>query len=227
MIKRMVLALALMMWVVAPTVRAADAAHGGEQAAAPAVDAHGAADTAHGEGQPGHGALPLLPDPTSRSDQLQALWVVIIFVALLAILYPTAWKNVLAGLKARESKIRQDIADAEAARKRAEETLGKYNQQLATAENQVRELLAKAGADAEKLATGMKMTAQQEVEEIKERATRDIEAARKAAVADVHAQAAELSTLIASKILRRNLNADDQRDLVKSSLEQLQTVGKA
>ena len=69
------------------------------------------------------------------------------------------------------------------------------------------------------------MRAQQEAEEIKERASRDIDAARKAALADIYAQAAELSTTIASKILRRNLNPDDQRELVNSSLEQFQAVG--
>lgn len=221
MLKRMVLVVALLGWVACPSLRAADAAHGA--ADTHAADAHG---TAHADGHDAHAKPPLLPDPTDRVTQLQALWVVIIFVALLAILYPTAWRNVLAGLKKREEKIRQDIANAEDARKNAEATLAKYNQQLATAEGQVRELLTKAGADAERIATSMKMTAQQEAEEIKERATRDIENARKAAVADIHAQAAELSTAIASKILRRNLNADDQRDLVKSSLEQLQSVGR-
>jgi F-type H+-transporting ATPase subunit b len=130
-------------------------------------------------------------------------------------------------LKKRESRIRQDIADAEAARKRAEATLAQYNQQLATAEAQVRDILAKAGADAERMATNMKMQAQKEAEEAKDRATRDIETARKNAVADIYAQAADLSTAIAEKILRRNLNANDQRDLVESSLRQFQSVGKA
>ena len=172
-----------------------------------------------------HKPGPLLPNPAASETWLQALWVVIIFLILLAILYPTAWKNVLAGLKAREARIRQDIAEAEAARKRAEETLSTYNQQLATAEGQVRDILARAQQDAEKIGTTLKMQAQQEAEEIKERATRDIEAARKAALTDIYAQAAELSTNIASKILRRNLNAEDQRDLVDSSLRQFETVG--
>ena len=47
---------------------------------------------------------------------LSALWVVIIFVVMLMILYPTAWRNVLEGLKKREERIRKDIAEAEAAR---------------------------------------------------------------------------------------------------------------
>jgi F0F1-type ATP synthase membrane subunit b/b' len=40
----------------------------------------------------------------------------------------------------------------------------------------------------------------------------------------VHEQAVILSTRAAEKILRRNINADDQRDLVRASLEELQTV---
>ena len=82
----------------------------------------------------------------------QAVWVAIIFLIVLAILYPTAWKNILEGLKAREARIRGDIAAAEAARLKAEATLKEYAAQLATAEGKVREMLATATADAEKAA---------------------------------------------------------------------------
>ena len=160
-------------------------------------------------------------------DAATAVWVLIIFTVLLVILYKTAWKNVLAGLKKREQKIRQDIAEAESARKKAEATLREYNEQLASAEGKIRDMMAKATADAEKVATSLRMQAQSESEEIKTRAMRELDAARQAAVADFRAYAAEISTSIAEKILRRNLNPDDQRDLVERSLEQLQTVGKA
>jgi F-type H+-transporting ATPase subunit b len=166
----------------------------------------------------------LVPSSMNNEVLLQAIWVIIIFVILLAILYPTAWKNVLAGLKKREERIRKDIADAEAARAKAEATLRQYNEQLAKAEGQVRDLLGKAAADAEKIAAGIRMHAQQEAEEIKERAVKDIDASRKQALAEIYEQAANLSTSIAEKILRRNLNADDQRDLVNESLQQLQTL---
>src|ERR1700710_2613868 len=66
---------------------------------------------------------PLLPPLTgegSRQTYMQAVWVIIIFVILLAILYPTAWKNLLAGLKKREDRIRTDIAEAENARMKAD-----------------------------------------------------------------------------------------------------------
>src|SRR5579871_4165836 len=51
------------------------------------------------------------------------IWILAIFTVLAIILYSTAWKNVLKGLKGREDRIRGDIAQAEAARLKAEETL--------------------------------------------------------------------------------------------------------
>ena len=201
---------------------AAGADHAAQRTAAAASPA-----AEHGEHAGGHvsGDERLVPIPPSKDTIVSAVWVLIIFCIMLAILYRTAWQQVLAGLKKRESRIRSDIAEAEASRKRAEATLAQYNQQLATAEQQVRDIIAKGQQDAERIATAMKMQAQQDAEAAKERAERDIETARKAALADIYAQAADLSTGIAEKILRRNLNAADQRQLVDESLRQCQSVG--
>jgi F-type H+-transporting ATPase subunit b len=154
------------------------------------------------------------------------LWVLIIFIAVAIILYKKAWKNVLVGLKGREERIRKDIADAEAARLKAEATLAEFNKQLATAEQKATELLNKAAANAEALATQIRARAQQEAEETRERALKDIEAARDQALSEIYSQAADLATRVAEKILRRNLNADDQRELVDQSLQELQTAGR-
>src|SRR5262245_11678114 len=75
----------------------------------------------------------LVPIPPSKETLISAVWVIIIFVVMLVILIPTAWKNVLAGLKKREQRIRSDIAEAEAARAKADATLKEYNTKLAAA----------------------------------------------------------------------------------------------
>jgi F-type H+-transporting ATPase subunit b len=108
----------------------------------------------------------------------------------------------------------------------ADTRLKEYDAKLASAESEVRGLLNKAATDAEKIATSIRMQAQQETEEAKERAVKDIEQARNEALREVYEQAANLATNVAEKILGRNLNAADQRDLVNASLEQLQTVAK-
>jgi F-type H+-transporting ATPase subunit b len=218
MLKRLLLAACLLLWVgVSRPVMAQDHTPHGDASRSP----EGTEASSHVEGDER-----LLQIPPSRDTLLSALWVIIIFLIMLAILYPTAWKNVLAGLKAREQRIRTDIAEAEAARARAESTLKEYNTQLATAEKRVQEMITKAVAEGERLATSIKMSAQQEAEEAKERAGRDIEAAKNQAIAEIYEQTAVLATSVAEKILRRSLNADDQRDLVRRSLEQMPGIGR-
>ncbi len=209
-LKRFMPVLAMLVLLTAPIARAAsDEMPAKSHTAAPIEKEAG-----KGEASP-----ELLPDLHDAQTWYGALWVVIIFVVLLAILYPTAWKQVLAGLKAREERIRRDIADAEAAREKAQAVLKGYNDQLAQAGDKVREMIAAATADGQQIAMRIRMEAQQDAEQIKERAMREIDTARKQAVQDIYAQAAELSTSIAEKILRRSLNVDDQRDLVRSSIE--------
>jgi F-type H+-transporting ATPase subunit b len=202
----------------AATARAADDEHGGaakvESGKAEAAESHGGG---HAEEQPNL----LRPVPEGA---ITAMTTLIVFFVLVVVLGKYAWGPIAKGLQEREDKIRRDIEQAEAARARAEATQRDYAAQLATAEAKVRELLAKATADAEQVSQGIRTRAQQEAQELKENATREIHSAQREAVRQVHEQAAVLSTRIAEKILRRNLNPDDQRDLVRESLEQLQTV---
>lgn len=155
---------------------------------------------------------------------ITALTTLVIFVVLVSVLGKAAWGPIVKGLAAREAKIRGDITAAEAARKQAEQALADYNAKIANAQEQIRTMLSNAAADGEKLATSIRMKAQSEAEEIKERATKDIDAAREAALREIYEKTAELSTSIAEKIIRRNLNANDQQELVRQSLEQLHSV---
>lgn len=182
-------------------------------AAAPA--ALGAAEGDGGSGSPITGP---------QEGLITALTTLLIFAVLVAVLGKYAWGPIAGGLKAREDKIRKDIADAEAARQRAEATLREYEQRLASAEDKIRELMQTATTDAERVAEGIRLRGREEAEIIKEKAQREIESSRDDALREIYRQAAELSTGIAEKIIRRNLNAEDQRDLVERSLEQLQTV---
>jgi F-type H+-transporting ATPase subunit b len=170
-----------------------------------------------------HEAAAATPTPFAGTIA-QSIAAIIVFLVVFFVLKQKAWGPILKGLSDREEKIRRDIEEAEAARARAEATQKEYQAQLATAEQKVRELLAKATADAEQVAATIRTQAQKDAQETKENALRDIDSARRSAVREVHEQAAVLATNVASKILRRNLNPDDQRDLVASSLEQLQTI---
>jgi F-type H+-transporting ATPase subunit b len=173
----------------------------------------------------GEGAGATSPLYSPSQGAITGVATIVIFALLVAVLGKYAWAPILTGLKAREEKIRKEIADAEAARAKADAALRQYNEQLASAEQKVRDMLSKATQDAENLATQIRTRAQQESEETKERALKDIDAARDQALSDIYQQTADLATRVAEKIIRRNLNADDQRELVNQSLSELQTAG--
>jgi F-type H+-transporting ATPase subunit b len=160
----------------------------------------------------------------SAQDWLEAAWVVAIFIVMLAILYPTAWKQILVGLKAREERIRKEISDAEAARVKAEKLLGEYNAQLATAEQKVQDLLTKAHADAEKIAASIKAQAQADAEAEREKSRKDIQVATKDAMRQVYEKTADLATEVAGKIIHRQLTAKDQQDLVDETIGQIEKL---
>jgi F-type H+-transporting ATPase subunit b len=171
------------------------------------------------------GSPELIKIPPGRTELITSVTTLLIFCFLVAVLGKFAWSPIVSGLRKREEKIRKEITDAEEARARAEQTLKEYNTRLAAAEQQVRDMLNKAAAEGQQIASGIRTQAQQEAEEAKERATRDIESARDQAIAELYEVAADLAVGVAEKILQRNINADDQRELVKRSLEQLQAAG--
>lgn len=179
-----------------------------------------AAEEAHEAAGEGGAHMP----PGVNEGLMTAIVTLIVFVLLVIVLRAKAWGPIAKGLGDREAKIRNDIEQAERARAAAEASLKEHQAQLAKAGDEVRAILDKATSDAQAAATRIKMQAQQEAEEAKERALKDIDASRRAAVTEIHQHAATLSTSIAEKILRRNLNADDQRELVNQSLEQLGSV---
>jgi F-type H+-transporting ATPase subunit b len=220
MLQRIAIALFFLLALICP-LRAAEPNAETPRSAAPAA-AHAPQDTAPTAQKEKEEEKPEL----IKFDVESGIWTLIIFFILLAILYKGAWKNVIASLKGREERIRNDLAQAESARQKAEEALKDYNAKLADAEARGREILAKANSDALALAERIKAAADKAAQERADRAAREIEEARDQALRQIYEQAAELSTNIAEKILRRSLNANDQRDLVAQSLEQMQNVNR-
>jgi F-type H+-transporting ATPase subunit b len=157
-------------------------------------------------------------------DPSADIWVLVTFALMVIILYKAAWKNVLEGLKGREQRIRGDIQQAEEARTKAEAVLKEHAAKMAGAEEQIRQLLAKATLDAEKIAANIRAQTQAETEAERENTRKEIQAAKRDAIRQVYEQTADLATTVASKIIGRNLNAQDQQDLVKQTLGQLQEI---
>ncbi len=151
----------------------------------------------------------------------QAIAAAATFLIVYAVLKAKAWGPILKGLQDRENRIKSDLEQAEAASKEASAKLAQYEKRLAEANEEARKVIEQGKADAQRIAQSLRDQAQQEITQMRERAQDQIQAAREQALADIYEQAAVLATEVAGRILQREINADDQRQLVERSLSEL------
>lgn len=154
-------------------------------------------------------------------NALPAITAMVVFLLAFGFLYLKVWPKILKGLDDRDQKIRQEIANAEAAREQANAALAKYEKELASARQEANELITQARADAKAVAKDLRDRNEAHLVEMKQRATRDLEGAKRAAITELHAEAASLATDIAARILKREISAADQQRLVDESLGEL------
>lgn len=131
------------------------------------------------------------------------------------------WPKILAGLDDRERKILKEIESAEAARAEAAESLARQEAALHEARREAKAMREQAKADAETYARDLRSQAEAELEALRKQAHREMDSAREAAISDLSNHAASLATAVASRIIGRELTADDQQDLVTSSLKEM------
>lgn len=152
------------------------------------------------------------------------LWTVITFVVLLLILWKAAWKPIVEALDSRAEKVRSDIENAEKMRIDAEKQLAEHRDMMEKAHSEVSQIIADGKADAERVKNEIIEKANQEAQELTERVRKDIERAKDKALEEVKTEVVNLSTEIASKIIEKNLNPEDQKGYVEEALSKIRTV---
>ncbi|HHD6548901.1 TPA: F0F1 ATP synthase subunit B, partial [Staphylococcus aureus] len=145
---------------------------------------------------------------------------VLTFIVLLALLKKFAWGPLKDVMDKRERDINRDIDDAEQAKLNAQKLEEENKQKLKETQEEVQKILEDAKVQARQQqeqiiheanvrANGMIETAQSEINSQKERA-----------IADINNQVSELSVLIASKVLRKEISEQDQKALVDKYLKE-------
>lgn len=149
------------------------------------------------------------------------IWTLVVFGILMFVLAKTAWPAILRQVEEREQRIADQIAAAEKANAEAQRLLAEYQQQLANAREEAREIVAAGRQAGEKLREEMVAKGRREQEELLERARREIALERDRALAELRREAVELSLAAASKVLERNLDTEADRKLVQDYLNAL------
>ena len=152
------------------------------------------------------------------------LWTIITFVVLLLILWKTAWKPIVEALDARAEKVRSDIDQADKSRQEAEKVLAEHKELMSNAKGESAKIISQGREEAEKVRSEIIEKAQGDAKEMAERAKREISMAKEAALAELKSEIVTISTDIASKVIGKNLNPEDQNALVEEALNKIGTV---
>ncbi|QDV29066.1 ATP synthase subunit b [Planctopirus ephydatiae] len=182
-----------------------------------AADSHGTDDT-HGHGA-GHAAESTPPGLVPKVDLV--VWSLIVFGTFVFLLSRFAWKPLAAGLDQRETRIRNDVYEAEAARIKAQQLLAEHEARLAKTEETVRELIAEAKRDADKVRADLTAAADADVQTMKKRAVAEIEQARDVALQQLFDTLSTHVMDATSRVIGRSLNNDDHQRLVQEALTEL------
>lgn len=151
------------------------------------------------------------------------IYQLVAFIILLLLLKKFAWGPLMGVMKQREEHIANEIDAAEQSRIEAKKLLEDQRNLLKEARNEAQTLIENARKHGDVQREEIIVAARTESERIKESAKLEIEQQKEKAVAAIREQVASLSVLIASKVIEKELSAEDQEKLIN---EYIQEVGE-
>jgi F-type H+-transporting ATPase subunit b len=163
-----------------------------------------------------------MDNPLLRPDPGLFIWTIITFLVLLTLLARFAWGPLLKALESRQEMIRKSLDDAEEARRELERLHLESAQILKQARVQAESIMSQSRSDAERLREELKQKARAEADTIVRTAGRQIQLETAQALQQIRREAADLSVMIASKLIQRNLSKEDNDRLIDEALKQVE-----
>lgn len=160
-------------------------------------------------------------NPLVQPDPGLFIWTIVTFLVLLALLSRYAWKPLLASLQARQERIAQSLDEAKRAHEEMERVRLESAEIIRQAHVEASAIVSASRTDAERVREDTKQKARAEAVAIIAAAERQIEAAAVRARDEVRREAVDLSVAIASKLIRRNITADDNRAMIDDMIGSL------
>ncbi len=133
-------------------------------------------------------------------------WQTLLFGLLLFLLWKFAWKPILSAVNDREEGIKDALAAAEDAKKEMQNVTADSEKLLKEARAEREAMLKEAREIKDKLIADSKDQAKVEGDKMIKQAQAAIESEKKAAVADIKSQVANLSVDIAEKVIKEQLS---------------------
>jgi F-type H+-transporting ATPase subunit b len=167
-----------------------------------------------------------MDNPLVQADPGLFIWTIVTFLVLLALLAKFAWRPLLQALEARQSAIRKSLDDAAQAQQELERLNAESGQIIAKARVDADAIISQSRADGDRLREEIRQKARTEADHIVKSAERQIQLETTRALEQIRHEAVDLSVMIASKIIRRNLSKEDNERLIDEALRQVQQQPK-
>jgi F-type H+-transporting ATPase subunit b len=163
-----------------------------------------------------------MDNPLVQPDPGLFIWTILTFLVLLTLLARFAWRPLLKALENRQEMIRKSLDDAQKAKQELERLQQESAQIIREARVEADSIITRSRTDADRLREEMRQKARAEAEGIVRNAERQIQLETSRALQQIRHEAVELSVMIASKIIQRNLTKEDNERLIDEALKQVQ-----
>ncbi|PMC37422.1 ATP synthase F0 subunit B [Bacillus sp. UMB0899] len=145
----------------------------------------------------------------------------IMFLILLALLGKYAFGPVMNMMKQREDHIANEINSSEERNKEAQKLVEEQRELLKQARLEAQALVENAKKLGEQQKEDIIQAARSEAGRLKDSALKEIEQEKEQAVAALREQVASLSVLIASKVIEKELNEQEQEKLINDYINEV------
>ncbi len=148
-------------------------------------------------------------------------WTVVTFLTVLLVLWKFAWKPIMEGLDARNSKIEDDLEKSKQLREEAESLLNQYKNKISKAEEEAMQIMASKKKYAEEQYNKIISKADEDSKEIVEKSKQQIESAKKQAILELEKGVIHISSKIIKKILEEDVDISKHTNLIQNELKML------
>jgi F-type H+-transporting ATPase subunit b len=156
-----------------------------------------------------------------------AIWTLAIFVIVVIVLGKFAWGPVLSLLQQREEFIHRSLSEAKRDRDEAEARLKEYAAKLQSAQREAVAIVEDARRDSERLRQELREHAKAEADTLIKNAQRQVQLETARAVQQIRKEAVDLSVMIASKLLQRNISKEDNEKLIADALTEMESSARS
>jgi F-type H+-transporting ATPase subunit b len=163
-----------------------------------------------------------MDNPLVQPDPGLFIWTIITFIVLMALLTKFAWGPLMRALESRQATIRKALDDAQQAKQELEQLHQQSAEIIKKARADAESIIVQSRSDGERVREDLKQKAKADADGLVRNAERQIQLETTRAVQQIRNEAVELSVMIASKLIQRNLSKEDNERLIEEALRQIE-----